>query len=211
MWLALALTCLLGAMAPGPSLLVVLNATLAGGRPAGLLASWAHAVGVACYALLTVLGLSLLVANSAPVFLSLQACGALYLIWLAINNWRGGSLPATAGDQSEDSTSLAHSRRSAVRNGFLIAFLNPKLAIFMLALFSQFLSADASAAQRAIMVATAGIIDGGWYSAVVLLAGGPAAMAWLRQRARGIGRLLAVVLLLLGTTVLWQIARQVGG
>ena len=49
------------------------------------------------------------------------------------------------------------------RDGFLIAFLNPKLAIFFLALFSQFVDADAGWQQKAIMTTTVGLIDMIWY------------------------------------------------
>ena len=52
------------------------------------------------------------------------------------------------------------------RDGFLIAFLNPKLAIFFLALFSQFVSAEASGQQKLIMTATVGTIDTIWYCLV---------------------------------------------
>ena len=51
-----------------------------------------------------------------------------------------------------------------VRNGFLIVFLNPKIAAFYLAIFSQFLDAASNFEYKILMVvATATVIDGLWY------------------------------------------------
>ena len=49
------------------------------------------------------------------------------------------------------------------RNGFLIVFLNPKIAAFFLAIFSQFLNAASNLESKFIMVATATVVDGLWY------------------------------------------------
>ena len=49
------------------------------------------------------------------------------------------------------------------RNGFLIVFLNPKIAAFFLAIFSQFLNAASNLESKFIMVATASVVDGLWY------------------------------------------------
>ena len=49
------------------------------------------------------------------------------------------------------------------RNGFLIVFLNPKIAVFFLAIFSQFLNAASNLQSKFILVATATLVDGLWY------------------------------------------------
>ena len=49
------------------------------------------------------------------------------------------------------------------RNGFLIVFLNPKIAAFFLAIFSQFLNAASNLQSKFILVATATVVDGLWY------------------------------------------------
>ena len=47
--------------------------------------------------------------------------------------------------------------------GHLVALGNPKLIVFFVALLSQFVSADLSMAGRWLIVATATLVDGGWY------------------------------------------------
>jgi len=60
-WLSLAMICLAGAVSPGPSLLVILDATRRGGRPAGMLAAIGHGLGIFIYAFGAATGLGWLV------------------------------------------------------------------------------------------------------------------------------------------------------
>lgn len=200
-WLSLLGVCLLGAMSPGPSLAVVLRSTLAGGRVAGLAAGLAHGLAVACYALFTVAGLSLLIARSPQLFTALQLAGAGWLIYLgtmALRSHRGATAAAgVAGTATGPG-------RAAI-NGFLIAFLNPKLALFMLALFSQFLPAEPSWRVYALLVATISIMDALWYCLVALLFSRPAWLAQLQRQGHRVDQVLGAVLVLLGALVIFRL------
>lgn len=57
-WFGLLAICCLGAMSPGPSLAMVVRHTLAGGRDKGIICAWAHSIGIGFYALVTLLGLA---------------------------------------------------------------------------------------------------------------------------------------------------------
>ena len=151
-WLSLITICLLGAMSPGPSLAVVMGSTLRAGPGAGYACSIAHGAAVALYALLTVAGLAVLVARFPLLFLLLQLAGAGYLIHLGVKSLRSSGAPALDNPTTD-------SGHNAAASGFLVAFLNPKLAIFMLALFSQFLHPEADWPEKGIMVATVGVTD----------------------------------------------------
>lgn len=200
-WLALAGICLAGATSPGPSLTVVLSATIGGGRPAGVAAAWAHATGVALYALLTVIGVAALLSAQPALLQGLQFAGALYLLHMAwrLASARGSTL--AAGEQHPQGV------LRAARDGFAIAFLNPKLLLFMLALFSQFVATDYGALELAIMVATAGVIDGGWYTLVALLLTQRRWLEVLRRRAAQLDRVFALLLALLAGAILLELAR----
>jgi threonine/homoserine/homoserine lactone efflux protein len=193
-WLSLATVCLLGAMSPGPSLAVVMNNTLANGPSAGYASALAHGSGVALYGLLTVAGLAVVVTSSPAVFLGLQLAGAAYLVYLGLRALRSSGIPAL------EATGAAGSRGAAT-NGFLVAFLNPKLAVFMLALFSQFLRPAAGLGEKAVMVATVGLIDAAWYSLVVVLISRKAFLHRLRTSARLIDRCFGVILIVLALSV----------
>ena len=198
-WLSLLSICLLGAMSPGPSLAVVVNASLRGGRSHGLVAGATHGIGVGLYGLLTVTGLAVLITRSPTVFLTLQLAGAAYLVYLGIKSLR--SLGAGAAESPDaDGVSLGGSAMS----GFLVAFLNPKLAIFMLALFSQFLRPEADTAEKALMALTVGITDASWYMLMGLLVSHPAVYRKLRERAAMIDRVFGVLLILLALSVFYR-------
>jgi threonine/homoserine/homoserine lactone efflux protein len=172
---------------------VVVGAVVSGGRPAGLGAAWAHASGVGLYAAMTVLGISSVLRHLPFLLDALQIAGALYLLWLAFGLLRSttGGIDATGGRV-----------RHAARDGFAVAFLNPKLAMFMLALFSQFVDADAGLATGAILVATATLIDGCWYSLVTLLLSQPRFLKGLQRRALLIDRIFGGLLAALGASIL---------
>ena len=198
-WLSLFSICLLGAMSPGPSLAVVMNNTLRGGRGEGYATALAHGCGVALYGLLTVTGLAVLISRSTGLFVALQILGAAYLLYLGGKSLtsRGSRLPATEGGQSA---------RSAALNGFLVAFINPKIAIFMLALFDHIKDPTGGPMEKGIMVATVGITDASWYSLIVVLISRRTFMERLQQSAALIERLFGVILILLALGVLLRTA-----
>jgi len=87
------------------------------------------------------------------------------------------------------------------RDGFLLAFLNPKLAIFFLALFSQFVDVNASISHKLIMIFTVGGLDITWYCLVVFgLSRGPV-LAKLKANSHVIDKVTGVVLILLAVRV----------
>lgn len=188
LWLTLAGVCLAGAVSPGPSLAVVVNATLRRGKAAGLAVAWGHALGVALYALLTILGVATLITAVPALFKAIQLAGAMYLIYLAIG-MLASSGATTIPDRADEG-----GRGRGLADGFSIAFFNPKLAVFMLALFSQFVRPDFGAEDLALMITTAGTIDGMWYSVVVLLLSGSRGADALRGHSRQIDRIFAVLL-----------------
>ena len=122
-WLTVVSICLLGAMSPGPSLAVVLQQTLRGGRKTGLMAAFTHGLGIGLYALLCISGIAVMITASPFLFIALQWLGAAYLLWLGIKGLR-----ARAGQNPglEDTPTTG----SAARDGFLVVFLNPKVAVF---------------------------------------------------------------------------------
>lgn len=192
-WLLLIGVCALGAMTPGASLAVVTRHTLHGSAPAGVRAGLAHAAGIGVYATATVAGLAVVLEGFPHLQTAIRLAGSLFLLWLAINSWR-------AADRAPPEPAPGDTH-GAVRDGFLIAFLNPKVALFFLALFSQFVSADMGLAARIQVAATAVLIDGGWYTLVALtLARGPM-LAALRRHHDNVERATAVVLALIAVGV----------
>ena len=196
-WLSLASICLLGAMSPGPSLAVVINAALRGGHNAGIIAALTHGIATGLYGVLTVTGLAVLIASSPTVFLLFQIAGGLYLIYLGVKSLRSEGAGPLTEQQDQDA-------RGAAVSGFLVAFLNPKLAIFMVALFAQFLRPEAPILEKGIMAFTVGAVDGAWYCLMALLVSHPLFFDRLQQNSRNIDRVFGLILIVLALTVLFR-------
>ena len=164
-WLSLVLICVMGAMSPGPSLAVVLKHSLHGGMKNGILAALSHGIGVGFYACASLLGLGALMTQLPTLYQVLVYGGAAYLAYLGIR-----ILLAKPSPQTLNVEQAKPSPRSALQDGFAIAFLNPKLAVFFLALFSQFIDPESLTLQVGlIMCLTVFVLDTGWYLLVALL------------------------------------------
>jgi threonine/homoserine/homoserine lactone efflux protein len=195
-WLALAAICLMGAISPGPSLALIIRNTVQGGRLQGVATGLGHGFGVGIYALITALGLALLITRTPWLFQVIQYGGALFLAWLGIKALLAKANSTLAADESH----VPSSRRGALE-GLAVSFLNPQLAIFFVALFSQFVHQDTGWREGVLMMLTAGGIDALWYSLVALLLSHGPVLALLKRRARLIDQLSGLILLGLAVKV----------
>ena len=187
--LALSIVCAMGAMSPGPSLAVVLRNTISGGRLQGIMTGIGHGIGFGLYALVAVTGLSALLLAHDSTFLFLQWSGALVLFWLSYNMIT--YIPSNANESHEISG------RKGFIEGFLISFLNPKILVFLVAVFSQFIDPEMNQMERIIMAILAGLIDTTWYVLVAAILAGTPLIDKLRSNSVIIDRIIGLVLFFL--------------
>ena len=160
-WYILALVCLAGAASPGPSWILLINSVVKDGHRAGIAFGIAHGLGIFVYAALVVSGLIILLSIAPWFSIALELTGLLFLLWLSFSMIKNSFQKASIDAGSSDIVSAP--LLESFRNGFLIVFLNPKIAAFFLAIFSQFLNAASNLESKFIMVATASVVDGLWY------------------------------------------------
>ena len=136
LWL-FAFAVMLLALTPGPVWVYLLSRTLTQGRRAGYFSLLGVAAGVVVHVLLAALGISVVLLAIPFAFDAIKLAGAAYLLWLAINTLRGGGLSFTPQplDVVPD--------RVLVRQAMVAALLNPKVAVFYLSLFPQFVEPTA--------------------------------------------------------------------
>lgn len=187
--LALSFVCAMGAMSPGPSLAVILRNTISGGRLQGVMTGVGHGLGFGMYALLAVTGLSALLIAHESFFLFLQWSGALVLLWLSYN-----MLTYIPSDGNDDHS--INNRRGFIE-GFLISFLNPKILVFLVAVFSQFIDPQMSQSEKILMAILAGLIDTTWYVLVAAILAGTPLIDFFRSNSLIIDRVIGLVLSLL--------------
>lgn len=125
---------LLAIASPGPNILAVIGTSMGVGRGSGI----SLALGVACgsftWALLTVFGLSALLATYASALLLIKIFGGAYLLWLAYKSFK-----SAASSHDIEATELAGGRRTPFgyfKRGYIIQMTNPKAALAWIAIIS---------------------------------------------------------------------------
>lgn len=145
LWLFTLTTLVLNAT-PGVDMVFTLTRTLQLGVRGGFAAALGIGAGCVVHTLAAAFGLAALLAASAAAFSAVKWVGAAYLLWLAFDMAReaarggGEVLPAGAAEAGAPAASLW----SVFRQGALTNALNPKVALFFLALLPQFIAADAA-------------------------------------------------------------------
>ncbi len=129
-----ALAALLLVLTPGPNMVYCVSRSLTQGPRAGLLSLAGVLAGFGVHLLAASLGLTALLAAVPMAFDAIRIAGAAYLLWLA---WQavkpGGAAPFEARDLPYDTP------RKLFLMGFMTNLLNPKVAMFYLSFFPQFL------------------------------------------------------------------------
>jgi threonine/homoserine/homoserine lactone efflux protein len=131
---------------PGPSNMYVVSQGLRAGRRAGLAAAAGCAIGAMVYVTATCVGLSALLASSVTALTVLHYVGGAYLVFLGIRFLRDRS---TAPTFDRDGPPR---RERFLRRGIFVELTNPKVALFFLALFPQFVHADQGATWSQFLV-----------------------------------------------------------
>jgi threonine/homoserine/homoserine lactone efflux protein len=124
---------------PGVDMAYAVASTLRGGWRQGVAAAVGIMAGCVLHTLAAAFGLAALLATSAQAFAVVKYAGAAYLLYVAWSMARAGLKPAAA---AADVAAPASLWRTA-RQGFFTNALNPKVALFFLALLPQFIAADA--------------------------------------------------------------------
>ena len=125
------------AITPGPGVLYIVTRTLSQGRRAGLASVGGIAVGNLGNAAAASIGLAAVLKASATAFVFVKFAGAAYLVFLGIKALRARREKEIVGNGVPVSPALLF------RDGFIVALLNPKTALFFAALLPQFIIAGA--------------------------------------------------------------------
>lgn len=176
--LTFALACFALALTPGPDMIFVMTRSLAQGRVAGLVSLLGIMAGCYFHALLAGLSLSGALVLSPLLFDGMRWAGAAYLLWLGLQAWRGKAGLPVASRVPGPKLSLGR----LCWQGLMCNLLNPKVALFFLALFPQFMQPDPETAlAQALILATllnlAGLIVNGGVALAAGFAG-----EWLSRR-----------------------------
>ena len=138
-----AVTVLVVNATPGVDMMLVLTRTLRHGVVGGIAAALGVSAGCVVHTFVAAFGLAALLAASAAAFAAVKWAGAAYLLWLAFGMLRDGLRvrdPLAVDAERAASPGLAR----LFAQGLATNVLNPKVALFFLALLPQFIAADAA-------------------------------------------------------------------
>jgi len=183
----------LALISPGPDFAVVTRTAIVSGRGAGLWAAAGVATSIGIYVLISVLGMSLVLAALPGLSRILAVVGALYLAWLGIGCLRStGQLPEAQAAPGGGRTFVT---------GLLTNLLNPKAMLYFGSVLSQALTPGLAAADVVLLWSLLVAESLLWFALVALLFSSRPVLAWLRERLVWLDRTVGAVLLVLAAKV----------
>ncbi|AIO49893.1 MULTISPECIES: LysE family translocator [Burkholderia] len=126
---------------PGPDTAYIVGRSVAQGRGAGLMSAFGISAGCCVHALACAFGLTALLAASATAFTVIKLVGAAYLIYLGVRMIIAKQAAAPSGAAAAQAAA-AKPLRQLFMQGFWTNVLNPKVVLFFVSFFPQFVSAD---------------------------------------------------------------------
>lgn len=200
LWLFAAAVLLL-ALTPGPVWIYLISRTLAQGRGAGYFSLFGVMLGVLVHLLLAAFGLSAVLMAVPMAFDAIKLAGAAYLLWLAWSTVRGAGFSFTPEPLPPVSNAVL------LRQSLTASVVNPKVAVFYLSLFPQFVDPAAgpvlgqSLLLGVVHVTVSTVVDAALVTVAGLLAGWFARRPlWLRTQRWFLGGCFGVLAVWLALT-----------
>lgn len=195
--------CLMLCITPGPDMILVLSRSIAQGKKAGLMASLGINIGGYVHLTASVLGLSAILATSPLAFNIIKWLGAAYLIYMGIQAFLSKQSPFSI--EAAGTKPLKYSK--ILWQGFWSNVINPKVALFFLALLPQFV--DAQGTHRVIQLLVLGVslsVFGVFFN-IALVYGASFVSQGLRRNpniAPLLSRIMAIVFMALGLRLFFE-------
>jgi RhtB (resistance to homoserine/threonine) family protein len=160
---------LLAVASPGPDFAIVLKQSISHGRRAAIATSIGIGTGILVHVGYSLLGIGVIVAQSEVGFSVLKYAGAAYLAWIGIGSLRAvakTSPTVDAATSESPAAAAAPTTRGAFVTGFLVNVLNPKAALFFVALFVTVINPATPRPIQAIYGAWLAIATAAWFTLV---------------------------------------------
>ncbi len=187
--------CLLGAMSPGPSMVVVINNAIFKNRFHGILTSLGHGIGISVYALFAVLGIALIIKTNLHIFNGIKFLSIIFLIYLGVKSLLNKS------DLDFNKNSLKNGIASFLQ-GLNISLLNPKIFIWFIAIYSQFMSVNNNLFFNTTLILTAGLVDAVWYITLTLLVTSNIALDFFKNKNILLQKFIGSIFIIIGAILL---------
>ncbi|MFV1989833.1 MAG: LysE family translocator [Acidimicrobiales bacterium] len=179
--LAFSAAALLILLLPGPAVLFVVSRGITQGSRGGLMSVAGLHLGSLVHVVAAAVGLSAVLVRSAMAFSTVKYAGAAYLVYLGIRTLRSRSTPPDVPVQPAGSPP-AVSMRASFQEGLVVNLLNPKLALFFLAVLPQFVRTESGSFVGQILILGLIFIAIGFTTDSLYALSAARAAAWMRSR-----------------------------
>ena len=183
--------CLIGAMSPGPSMVVVINNAIFKNRYHGIITSIGHGIGISIYAVFAVIGIGMIIKTDLILFNSIKIVSIIFLIYMGVKSiFNKKSIDFENKNFKGGTTSFFQ--------GFAISILNPKIFIWFIAIYSQFMSEKNDFLFNAYLVITAGIVDSIWYIFLTILTTSSVSLNFVKKNNYVLNKITGYLFILIG-------------
>ena len=200
---AFVIACVIIEITPGPNMAWLAALSLSRGWRTGLAAVAGVALGLSAYGIAAALGVAAIIENSPILYQALRWGGVAFLLWLAWEGWSTADEIAVS-----DIADGHHHWASAFRRGLITNLLNPKAAVFYVAMLPEFVNVSAGSVVTqtltlsGIYVAIATAI----HALIVLLAGSVRGLVTRSGQMKTARRVLALALVGVAVWLAWATA-----
>lgn len=156
-------------ISPGPNGLLIAKTVPISGRKAGFANIWGFVVAFYIHGTLSVFGISILLVKSSQAFFIFKMLGAAYLIFLGVKSIINAFQKSPVQPKVTTGNNQIVSLRVAFSEGLITNVLNPKVSMFYLAAFPQFMSNTESALSAYTLVTAHSIVNFLWFTMVILV------------------------------------------
>ncbi|WP_394165052.1 LysE family translocator [Neptunomonas phycophila] len=156
-------------ISPGPNGFLIAKTVPMSGQKAGFANVGGFVAAFYVHGTLSIFGISILLVQSAVAFTLFKMLGAAYLIWIGIKAIRSAiNQKAITNIGLPQETQKKISIRNAFLEGFVTNALNPKVSMFYLAAFPQFITLESNAFSAYALVSAHSLVNLIWFSIMVL-------------------------------------------
>lgn len=155
-------------ISPGPNGLLITKTVASSGVKSAFANIWGFVAAFYLHGTLSLLGISVILLQSAQAFFLLKIVGAAYLIWIGVNAII--SALSTSNSPQISNVQSRHGTPSIKRSfleGFLTNALNPKVSMFYLAAFPQFITLGESTLTAYTLITAHALVNFAWFTMMI--------------------------------------------
>ncbi len=187
-WISLIFICFVGASSPGPSLIIIISSYSQNSLTGGIYCSVGHGLGIFLYAILTTVGLSYFLVSNNQIFYLIKLLGIMFLFLIGFK--------LIAKINSNDKKNYNFKINNSFIIGLVTSCINPKILLFFIAIFSQFIEKNISLAEKISISILASLIDIFWYLTVIFFLNFTLATK-IKNNVNNISNFLGVIMILI--------------